>query len=101
MKTIWKFPFEVDDSIEIEMPEYAQILYVDVQNQKVNGRQPMSSHTKEVPCIWARVNTERPMVKRKFRISGTGHPMPDMPLQHIGSFKMAQDRLVFHLFEKL
>jgi hypothetical protein len=101
MKTIWKFEFEVDDNIEIEMPEYAAILYVDIQLQRQSGYMDGGPPVKEVPCIWACVDTERPMVKRRFRLAGTGHPLPDGSLEHLGSFKMSQDRLVFHLFERL
>ena len=101
MKTIWKFEFEVDDDIEIEMPEYAQVLHVDVQFQRDPNARVGEPAIHEVPCIWARVDTERPMVKRRFLLAGTGHPLPDASLEHLGSFKMAQDRLVFHLFEKL
>lgn len=96
MKSVWKFEFKIDDNVDIEMPEYAQILHVDVQLQQKPGERH-----KEVPCIWARVTTDRLMVRRRFLLSGTGHDLPDISLEHIGTFKMDQDRLVWHLFEKL
>lgn len=37
--TIWKFPFEIDDVVLIEMPHDPQILSVQVQHGQ--------------PCIWA------------------------------------------------
>jgi len=101
MSSVWKFEFKIDDNIEIEMPEYAIVLHVDMQLQRKIGIDPMAMHKEEVPCIWAWVNPEKPMVKRRFRLAGTGHVLPDVPLQHVGSFKMSQDRLVFHLFEVL
>lgn len=106
MKTIWKFPFEVGDIIELEMPSEAIILHVDVQKQITNhvhgsssGGSFGSSMIEEIPCIWALVNPEAPKEIRKFRLFGTGHPFPDEPLSHVGTFKMAHDKLVFHLFE--
>jgi len=99
MKAVWKFEFEIDDNIEIEMPVDAEILYVDIQIQRRGSFMDGDPPTKEVPCIWARADLDRPKVKRKFRLAGTGHPLPDMGLQHLGSFKMSQDWLVFHLFE--
>lgn len=106
MKTIWKFPFEVGDIIELEMPSEAIILHVDVQIQTTNqeygashGTSFGSSVKQEVPCIWALVDSEAPKETRKFRLFGTGHPLSDEPLTHCGSFKMAHDKLVFHLFE--
>jgi len=102
MKSIWKFEFKIDDNVDIEMPEYAQVLHVDVQIQRDPNARIGDASMHEVPCIWARVDTERPMVKRRFFIGGTGNPLPeDISLEHLGTFKMEQDRLVWHLFEKL
>jgi len=102
MKSVWKFEFKIDDNVDIEMPEYAQILHVDVQVQQGPSRNPIEVHQMEVPCIWARIDTDRPMVKRRFHIAGTGNPLPrDVALEHIGTFKMEQGRLVWHLFEKI
>jgi hypothetical protein len=102
MKSIWKFEFKIDDNVDIEMPEYAQILHVDVQLQRGRENVPVGQpQWNEIPCIWSRVDTERPMVKRRFFLTGTGHNLPDILLEHIGTFKMDQDRLVFHLFEKM
>jgi hypothetical protein len=102
MKSIWKFEFKIDDDVDIEMPEYAEILHVDVQFQRNPDEVMTHPMGREVPCIWARVDAERPMVKRNFFIAGTGNPLPEnMLLEHLGSFKMEQDRLVWHLFEKI
>ena len=87
MKTIWKFPFEVTDSIEIEMATGAEILHVDVQAGQ--------------PCLWARVDNNRCKEIRRFRVAGTGHPLDDERLAHIGSFFLAGGTLVFHLFERM
>lgn len=94
MITIWKFELEVNDDIEIEMPYFAKILHVDIQYQHILGK------LKEIPCIWALVDTENLIVKRRFLLCSTGNPMPDIPLGYIGTFNMEKDLLIF-LFEKL
>ncbi len=84
MRTIWKFPFEVDDILEIAMPKGAEVLHVDAQNDQ--------------PCIWAMVNSDEPMEDRRFLLFGTGLVVPHMKIMHLGSFQMRGGRLVFHLF---
>ncbi len=99
MKTIWKFPFDVEDDIEIEMPEYAYILHVEsqLQYETVVGNEV---HRKEQPHIWALVNTDRPKVKRQFILVGTGGPMPESHGEHVGSFQIHDGKFVWHVFEK-
>lgn len=107
MKTIWKFPFEIGNVIEIEMPVGAIVLHVDIQKQITNqeyaviaGISTGASVEQEVLCVWALVNPEANKEIRKFRLFGTGHPFPeDEDLIHVGSFQMEQGKLVFHLFE--
>lgn len=86
-RQIWKFGFAVQDDIEIEMPDGAVILYIDVQG--------------EMPCIWAEVDPIQPKVTRTFHLYGTGHSMHDTPQWYIGSFMMHGGVLVFHLFEEI
>lgn len=38
---------------------------------------------------------------RRFHIVGTGHPMPDVPLQHLGSVQLDNGTFVFHVFEEI
>lgn len=87
-RVIWKFPFPVQDDITIEMPAFAEILHVDVQNG--------------VPTLWAIVDPQHVNDKRTFHLYGTGHEMHiDTNEKHIGSFLMYDGSLVFHLFEVL
>ena len=82
--TIWKFPFEVEDSVLIEMPEGATVLKVECQNG--------------VPCIWALVKPDAPKQLRSFLIYGTGHRIAGIDsLSHVATFQ--QGPLVWHMFE--
>lgn len=87
METIWKFPFEIKDDIEIEMPSDAEILTVQMQGK--------------VACLWAKVFDKSPGVVRKFQLFGTGQPMPTIEgkRKYIGTFQLLHGQLVFHLFE--
>lgn len=60
MKTVYKYPLEQPT---IPMPEGAVIRDVAYQNG--------------VPCIWAQVDLDKPLVTRVFTVIGTGHPVPD------------------------
>lgn len=87
MKTIWKFPFEIEDNITIDMPFEAQILCIQTQN--------------ETPQIWALVEESNSIVPRHFEIFGTGQQITDGKRIYIETFQMYSGSLVFHLFEKL
>ena len=85
METVYKYPLGMpNDDITIEMHEGAEILYIEVQHG--------------IPCLWARVNTNKPIERKHFRMAGTGHPLNNAG-KHIGSFLMEEGKLVFHLFE--
>jgi len=88
MKTVFKYPLTVRDYVEIPMPEGAEILAVQTQHG--------------IPCLWARVDTERPDETRHFRISGTGHELSttDEPLRYVGTFQLQDGIFVGHLFER-
>lgn len=91
MQTVGKFPFQISDIVELEMPEGAEILVVESQ--------PVYSlASAEQACMWARVDTEAPMERRRFRLCGTGHPLKENVGGHYGSFQMAKGRLVWHVF---
>ena len=83
MLTIWKFPFDIDDEIVINMPAGAKMLLVECQNK--------------VPCLWAEVDSASELESYRFAIVGTGHPVPeDLHLEHIGSFQ--DSPFVWHLY---
>lgn len=83
-QAIWKFYLPLGDRVEIQMPECARILTVQVQRGD--------------PVIWALVDRDVPTSPRRFRIVGTGHPV-DFMGDYIGTFQMPAGYLVFHVFE--
>jgi hypothetical protein len=83
--TIWKYEIIPTDAQEIEMPEGARILCVQVQN--------------DTPYIWALVNPAAVKCGRRLRIVGTGHTVFGDPGAYIGTFQFANG-LVFHVFDQ-
>ncbi len=83
MSTVYKYPFQVDDDVRIDMPIGAEILLIETQNG--------------VPTIWAQVNPKATYVTRRFRVVGTGHPFESDRVKHVGSFQ--QPPFVWHLYE--
>lgn len=86
MKTIWKFPLEMQDEQVLSVPAGAQALAVQVQAGQ--------------PCLWALVDPEAPPAMLSIRIHGTGHPISDglAGYEHIGTFQLAGGALIFHAF---
>lgn len=89
MITIHKYQFEFAPEFEIEMPENAKVL--DVQMQHI-------SDDERKPTIWAMVDTNKPMVKRKFKAYWTGEALNGLDLfrRHIAT---VQDVYVWHVFD--
>ena len=87
MKKIWKFQIQLVDFFSIEnMPEGAEILTVQCQHG--------------VPHIWALCDPNQAPKIRYFRLVRTGHEIAESSMpQYLGSFQLANGRLVFHLFE--
>lgn len=83
MRTIWKFDLDVDDSAQVKnMPQDAEILFIHQQDGLL--------------MMWASVVPERALVKRKFAVHGTGHPIPQ-DHEYVGSAVMPP--FVWHVFE--
>ena len=85
MITIYKYPLGVTDDQTIEMPKYSDILSIHMQHG--------------APCMWVRVVTDNPLVKRHFKTYGTGHPVDSDKGIFRGTFLTDNDNLVFHVFE--
>ena len=94
MITVWKYPVEMTDEFEIEMPKGMFFLCVQMQG--------------DTPQIWALVNTDAPLRKFRWRLAGTGHELShtsdygkqatiiDFRSDYRGTFQIRG--LVFHLF---
>ena len=83
MITIWKYPFAVQDQVKISMPKGAKIVHI----ESFRG-----------PCLWALVDTERPIEQRTFYVFGTGHEIVDYQYKsYVGT--LIQPPFVWHFFE--
>lgn len=83
---VWKFAVPLlhkPDRPVIEMPNSARILTLQTQ----------LGH----PHIWAEVDTDAPLVRRRFQIVGTGHALPERPRAYVGTWQSGE--FVFHLYE--
>lgn len=95
MQAIWKFPlpFQHDDPVcEVQMPVGAAILRFAVQSVPV----PPAPSWEYTPCIWALVDSDAPMVARRFTVYGTGHPLPALA-EYVGTYDAGP--FVWHVFE--
>ena len=84
-KTIWKYTIPIKDYHSIEMPFGAEILSFQLQCG--------------VPTIWVLMDTVGEITNRRFRLIGTGHDIVEAGLKYIGTIKMMEEILTYHLFE--
>jgi hypothetical protein len=82
MRTIFKYPF-TDGQNSFAMPRGARILHLATQNG--------------TPTLWAEVDTEQPGEVREFRVIGTGHEVPPLPCEYIGTYLSGP--FVWHVYE--
>ena len=84
-ETIWKFPLQVADFQEVQMPKGAAVLCVQTQG--------------ETPCLWAQVDPSAETIRRAFKMYGTGHKIKEDGFEHyVGTFQIRSGTLVFHVF---
>jgi hypothetical protein len=86
MKTIHKYSLDAthEDKITVMMPVVAKIVMVGSQNGN--------------PFLWAIVDTESPLVARRYRLIATGQPIPGGH-DHVASFTRNSGESSWHLFE--
>lgn len=88
-KVIYKYEIFPDDIVTLDLPFGAEILTVQTQKDKV--------------CLWALVSPDLSVVKRYFRLAGTGHEIDysnsNIKHEYINTFQLSNGNLVFHLFE--
>lgn len=85
---VWKFKLEVKDRQSIEMPQGAEILDIQTQNNEI--------------CIWALVDIDAKMDVRHFEVWGTGHKHyyeDYKKADYLGSVQTENGKFVWHIFE--
>jgi hypothetical protein len=86
-RQIWKYPLPKGLNL-LEMPEKAIPRSVQIQGGQL--------------CLWAEVQTNQPLEKRRFIVIGTGHPFPPVetrPDIYIGTVQ--DGALVWHIYESV
>lgn len=84
MAAIYRYEIAVDDAWHaVELPD--AILHV-------------ASRRAEVVEVWA-LDSDALVAVRHLRVFGTGHPLPDERLRHVGT-ALAPGGLVWHLMER-
>lgn len=83
MKTVFKYPLEVADTISVSLPVGAKPLRFDFQGYQL--------------CLWALVDRDATLVKPFFfRMAGTGHDLKNPEMEYVNTAFI--DNLVFHFF---
>lgn len=82
---IWKYPLSITDRQEVEIPQGARLLSVQMQNDQC--------------CLWALCDGYAPPEIRRIAIYGTGTLIPDDPGKYLSTFQMHDGALVFHAFD--
>ncbi len=84
---IFKYQIPISDNVvEIELPEHHQ--YCDIQEQG------------ESIFLWCMVDIHAPLVKKKFRVFGTGHKIDNAEDYYfIKTVQMNNSGFVWHVFE--
>ena len=85
MKTIHKFPLQINTGQSVSMPADAKILSVQFQHG--------------ILTMWAEVDTEAAPSVRAIYIFGTGHPIHEDDLIYIGTVQQAGGNLVWHVYD--
>ena len=80
--TIWKYPFEIDDQVLINIPATHYPLTVQVQDGK--------------PILWAMVDPNSGVVEKELFVYETGQAINPANKIHIGTIQM--EDAVWHVF---
>jgi len=87
MKKIHKYEFAITSYQKIAIPKGSKIIHA--------GLDPNN-----LPCIWVEVDPhEEEIVMEELFVLGTGHIMPALDLNHLGTFNA--DTFVWHVYENL
>lgn len=86
MKTIYKYPIEIQDRQVLTLPKGSEILTVKMQ--------------KDYIFLWALVENTEETEDFEILIYGTGHPIEDVQIKYISTIQSQIGSLVFHIFRK-
>lgn len=81
---IFKYRIPPINDVLIEMPRGAVILSVQAQRGEV--------------MLWVEVDTAAPPIKRRFKIRGTGHDLPEDARHYVGTVVLMDGDLVLHVY---
>lgn len=84
MKRILKYPLEITDEQDVEMPAGADLLTAQFQDDSL--------------MVWAVVEPDASMSVRRFRIIGTGAAIEGYPGGYLATAQDPQCGLVWHVF---
>ncbi|MCB0515180.1 MAG: hypothetical protein KDD49_03845 [Bacteroidetes bacterium] len=85
-KKIFKYQLQTTRIQQVEMPQDAEILCIQTQN--------------ETPCLWALVKPNTITIKRTFEIFATGRSIRENANRsYVGTYQLNGGELVFHCFE--
>mgnify|MGYP001619838869 CR=1 FL=1 len=85
--TVWKYDLKIVDVQRIEMPVMAKLLCVQVQAG--------------IPELWVLVNPDAPKELRTIATVETGHLVELTLGEYVGTYQIADESLVFHVFDGL
>jgi hypothetical protein len=85
MKTIYKYNLDLGGNT-FEMPADADVLTAQMQHGRIT--------------LWAKVDTDKSPMKRRFTVFGTGHQMYE-GLEYIATVQQAEGALIWHIFEEM
>lgn len=86
MKTIWKFNFDISDTIVIDgMPQEFEILAIQMQQG--------------CPALWVKVDEDTPIGNYTMVCRGTGHELTGEEGKYLGTIQ--DGILVWHFFDAL
>jgi len=85
---VHRFPLALsDEPVEFAWPDGAEIVHVGCKPHEMQ------------PSLWVLLK-DGPVKRRRFRVFGTGHPISDAGLQHVGSALTWDAQFVWHVFEQ-
>lgn len=88
-RAVYKYRIGLGEQ-ELALPVGAEIIHLDVQ--RVDGQPQL--------FLWAVVQPESSnMINHKLVVVGTGHPMPEGEVEHLGTIQ--SDGFVWHAFKVL